>query len=69
MINLAVGTPWRCWNSKEGREKGVEGGGRELQVLLAFREVAKWKKNTFLFCFCSLKMQRVEGEQSRCVGV
>lgn len=47
----------------------MEGGGRELQVHLAFRTVAKWKKNTFLFCFCSPKWQRAEEEQSRRVGV
>lgn len=27
------------------------------------------KNPTFLFCFCSPKMQRVEEKQSRCVGV
>lgn len=47
----------------------MEGGGRELQVHLPFRKVAKWKKNTFLFCFCSPKLQRVEGKQSIRVGV
>lgn len=47
----------------------MEGGGRELQVNLAFRKVAKWKKPTFLFCFCSPKMQRVEDKQPGCVGV
>lgn len=56
-------------NSEKGPEKGVEGGGRELQVYLAFRKVAKWKKPTFLFCFSSPKMQRVEDKHSRCVGV
>lgn len=47
----------------------MEGGGRELQVHWAFRKVAKWKKNTFLLCFCSPGLPRVEGEESRCVGV
>lgn len=47
----------------------MEGGGRELQVHLASRKVAKWKKNTFFFCFCSPKLQRVEGKQSRRVVV
>lgn len=27
------------------------------------------KNPTFLFCFCSPKMQRVEDKQSKCVGV
>lgn len=47
---------------------GREGGGRELRVLLAVGKVAKWKKNTFLFCFCSPELQKVEGEQSERVG-
>lgn len=47
----------------------MEGGGRELQVYLAFRKAAKWKKTIFLFCFSSSKMQRVDDKQSKCVGV
>ena len=69
VTDLAIGAPWRYQNSEGGREKGVERGGRELQVHFAFSKVAKWKKSAFLFCFCSLKLQRVEGKQSSRVGV
>lgn len=54
---------------RKGQKRVWKEVGENCKYTWHSEKLPNGKKPTFLFCFCSPKMQGVEDKQSRCVGV